>query len=380
MYHLTQFGGMIRDKVRMEAFVEAMRRTITPESVVVDIGTGAGIFALIACQLGARHVHAIEPGIWVEMGRQFAAANGFADRITFYRELSTNVTLPERADVILGDIRGQIPLFQQLIPTFQDARERLLKPGGVVIPGRDRLFAALAEVESIYDGQIIRPWVTNPYGLDMSAAVHFVANTTVNQTLEPEHLLTAPQQWAEIDYRADTALSQGRTLEWTLEKAGTAHFIALWFDTELVDGVTYSSAFSENVAPVYGQMLLPLREPLTLEAGDRVRLTIHADHTASDYLLRWKTEAYAPDGSKRRAFVQSTLYAMPLAGLMRRAQTYVPRLNASAETLRFILNAMSEGQPLSAVAERLAAAFPTRYKTFDDALNAVADVSQGYSD
>ena len=53
-------GVMIADRVRVEAYRQALRRVVTPDSIVIDLGAGTGIFTLLACQLGARHVYAIE--------------------------------------------------------------------------------------------------------------------------------------------------------------------------------------------------------------------------------------------------------------------------------------------------------------------------------
>ncbi len=83
MFKLVDYGRMINDSVRMRAYYEALRRTVRPDSVVVDIGAGTGIFSLLACQLGAQRVYAIDPTPWISVGKEMAAANGFADRIVF---------------------------------------------------------------------------------------------------------------------------------------------------------------------------------------------------------------------------------------------------------------------------------------------------------
>jgi len=94
MYDLNAYGRMMADQVRMDAYVTALRQAVQPGCVVMEIGTGAGIFALLACQCGARRVYAIEPSDAIEVARAAAVANGYADRITFLQDLSTNVTLP----------------------------------------------------------------------------------------------------------------------------------------------------------------------------------------------------------------------------------------------------------------------------------------------
>ncbi len=132
MYSLHFYGQMIADAVRMDAYAEALRRAVKPDSVVLDLGCGPGLFALLACKLGARRVYAVEPDNAINIAREAAVANGFADRIEFFQSLSTEITLREPATIIISDLRGVLPWFQQHIPTIIDARERLLAPGGVL--------------------------------------------------------------------------------------------------------------------------------------------------------------------------------------------------------------------------------------------------------
>src|ERR1700722_5443460 len=114
-YSRAGYGSMIADRIRIDAFAQALRGTIRPGAVVMDIGTGPGIMAVLACQLGASRVYAIESGEIIQVARTIAAANGCADRIEFIEEVSTKVTIPVRADVIVSDMRGILPLFQHHI-------------------------------------------------------------------------------------------------------------------------------------------------------------------------------------------------------------------------------------------------------------------------
>src|SRR5258708_35871284 len=117
MYSLRSYGTMIADKGRTDPDGEALRREVKPGSVVVDIGTGAGVFALLACRFGARRVYAIETSDAIEVARDIAAANGMADRIEFLQRMSTRVELPERADVVVAEIHGILALFQSSLST-----------------------------------------------------------------------------------------------------------------------------------------------------------------------------------------------------------------------------------------------------------------------
>lgn len=51
---------MVNDVARASAFKRGLAEVITPSSIVVDLGSGSGLLAVLAAKLGARHVFAIE--------------------------------------------------------------------------------------------------------------------------------------------------------------------------------------------------------------------------------------------------------------------------------------------------------------------------------
>src|SRR4030095_6026187 len=111
MYSLHFYGKMLADSPRMDGYAAALRRNVKHGSVVMDLGSGPGVFALLACKLGARRVYVVEPDNVVGLAREAAAANGFADRIEFFEKLSTEISLPEPATIIISDLRGVLPWF-----------------------------------------------------------------------------------------------------------------------------------------------------------------------------------------------------------------------------------------------------------------------------
>src|SRR5262245_35616238 len=106
MYSVPDDGQMIGDRVRTDAYADALRRAVCPGAVVLDIGTGPGLWAMLACKAGARRVYALESSPIIQLARENARVNGFAERIELIEALSTQVTLPEKADVIVSDLRG----------------------------------------------------------------------------------------------------------------------------------------------------------------------------------------------------------------------------------------------------------------------------------
>jgi protein arginine N-methyltransferase 1 len=150
MYSLQGYGNMIADAVRTDAYAAALRAAVRPGCVVVDIGTGPGLFAILACRFGARRVIAIESGDIIEVARRVAAANGCADRIEFVHADSRDVEIGERAEVVVSDLHGVLPYFGRHLETMKDAHLRFLAPGGAMIPAKETMIAACVEAPELH--------------------------------------------------------------------------------------------------------------------------------------------------------------------------------------------------------------------------------------
>lgn len=303
-YPLAGYGEMIEDNGRMESYVAALHRVIRPGAVVLDIGAGTGIFAMIACQLGAGKAIAVEPNPAIRLARRMVAANGFADRVECIEGMSTELELSRRADVIISDLRGVLPLFTHHLPSIIDARERLLAPDGVLIPQRDILYAAPVEATRAYQ-RIERPWRNNSYGLDLSAAAHYEANRWNKATIKPEQLLASARCWLKLDYGTLTRCDGGGHLSWAVERDGILHGIAVWFDTELAEGIGFSNAPGQTPL-IYGQGFMPLPAPVQVEAGGRIEADISAHWVKREYIWRWRGEVFGFEGAIKARFDQST--------------------------------------------------------------------------
>ena len=306
MYSVANYGSMIARGPRLDGYVAALRKAIGPRSVVVDVGSGPGIFAVFACELGARRVFAVEPENIIQVGRDAAREHGFADRIEFIQSLSTKVTLPEPADVIVSDLRGVLPWYDHHIPSIIDARSRLLKPDGVLLPQRDRLWAALVEAAARY-GDLVRPWEDNR----LSSGRRLVVNSWIKFRVQPEMLLGERVCWHELDYRSVTETNVCRDISLTVTRRGTAHGLAVWFDTDLCDGVGFSNA-PGSAELIYGIAFFPFEQPLEVQPDDRVDVRFEARLIGDDYVWGWNT-THAARGVTKCEFKQSTLLGAPLS-------------------------------------------------------------------
>jgi protein arginine N-methyltransferase 1 len=376
-YSLAGYGEMIADRVRTGAYFEALRAVIRPGAVVMDIGTGPGIMAVLACQLGAKHVYAIEPSEIIQIAREIAAANHCADKIEFFEDLSTNVTIPVRADVIVSDLRGVLPLYAHHISSIVDARQRFLAPGGTLIGREDRIWAAIVEAPERYS-KIVGPWARDWPEQDLSPAREKAVNEIHRMQAAPELLLTSPNLWVAMDYTLIENPDVQCELTWTVNRDGTGHGIVIWFDADLADGVGFSNRPGSD-AVIYGSIFLPWQEPVHLVAGQTVRIDLQAKLMEEDYFWRWVTriESAGRAGKIATEFDQSVLHGavLSLGKLHKRASTYIPQLSEEGHLHRRVLDLMDGRASLEEIARRLTVEFPDRFARWQHALTFAGAVS-----
>ena len=381
MYNLLAYGRMISNPARFRAYTEALRRMVKPGSVVLDLGTGPGIMALLACRFGARKVYAIESSPIIDVAREIAHSNGMAEKIEFIQAVSTEVTLPEAVDVIVSDLNGTLPWYQHHLSSVVDARRRFLKPDGVLIPGKENIWIGVVENENAYS-ECTQPWETG-HGFDMQAARDLATNTPQVLRLKLESLLVQPQCGLVLDFMELEGTDSKAEVSFIVTRPGIGHGALVWFDCELGDEISFSNAPGCEKS-IYGQTFFPWRAPVRLETGDVVRLKLNCSLLADDYTFRWRTEVLA-QGNKtdvKARFDQSDFHSLPIsmASLRKGAVAYVPRGNGDASVDSFILQAMDGQASVGQIAARVSKFFPEKFHAPAEALSRVARVSRNYSD
>ena len=97
-----------------------------------------------------------------------ATDNGYADRITQVRSLSTELQLDAPVDVVVCDQIGGMVHDAGVLGCFADARRRLLAPGGRLVPASFRIF--LVPVTFDRGRDIVEFWSSRPGAVDVSVA------------------------------------------------------------------------------------------------------------------------------------------------------------------------------------------------------------------
>src|ERR1700688_415317 len=380
MYSLRDYGNMISDVERFGAYSRAIGRVVRPGDTIAEIGSGPGVFALLACQAGAKKVYAIETQDIIHISREIAEANGFTDRISFAQGDSRRIQLPERVNVVVSDIRGALPLFGQAILTIEHARQNFLLPGGILVPQRDVLKAAVVETD--YYSRIAAPWTKSVPSLDLSAALPLIFNSEFyHRNFNAEQLLTSPQAWYVLDYTVGATACASGKIEFRAVRGGIAHGVCVWFDAQLFEDIGYSTGPGTSDAGISGQLFLPWPEPVPISQGQDIWIGLHADLIGENYIWRWEGKLRANGSGSEHHFQQSTLQGANFTpqALRRRAADFVPMLSEEGRADRWLLHAMDSKASLEQIAQAASKQFPKIFPRWEDALRRAADLAAQFS-
>lgn len=276
--------NMLQDKVRNRAFKEAIFRNVKEGDVVIDLGTGTGILAIWAAQAGARKVYAIEETDVADVAKAVIQDNGFHDIITVLKANSSDVTLPERADVLIAEVVGHFLFEEGIVEAIADTREALLKVGGRIIPSGAKVFIAPVELNGNFTE--ISYWGSweNP---KLSAISSKAANSAYVETVSNQGLLAQPLEVFNIDFKQSRSALLTAIANFTCLRDGCLDGFVGWFELDLGDGVFLST--SPSAEPTHWQQcVFPLEKPMRVREAELLEFTLTIEPFAPGCRWRWK--------------------------------------------------------------------------------------------
>ena len=271
--------SMIRDQVRTKAFQRAIDSVVCTGDVVLDVGAGSGVLSLFAARAGAARVYAVERTSVAVLAQDLAAANGVAEIVEVIQGDLLDIELPERVDVIVSEWLGGFGIDEGMLAPVVVARDRWLKPGGVMIPSSVTAWAAL--VHDRYLRETVEFLRDNPYGLELEGLVEKTVNeisysggfrhlAAGDRRSEPVRLWTTNVGLVTVE---QAEAPHEATLLLPVRDHGTANALALWFSAELAPGISLSVGPGDPPTH-WGMTTAPLRSPVELTAGTAVRVRV----------------------------------------------------------------------------------------------------------
>lgn len=266
-------AGMLYDTERVEKYKKAIRAVVKPGDVVADIGTGTGLLAFLCLKAGAKRVHAIERTSAIEWAKKIADKNGLSDKIEFHKADSLDCDIGEKVDVIISELIGHIAFEEGMAESLFDAKERFLKPKGIMIPEKVELKVALVEESQIYS-EFIDCW-ENIEGIDFSPMREEAVKACYLLNLKNTNLLSEPTVFFNVDFDDKKQLNLKNNKKFKVFRNGMIHGIALWFNANLCSDISLSSGPFNDSITHWQQCFAPLSEPLIVDQKDEISVEIN---------------------------------------------------------------------------------------------------------
>ena len=279
---------MLNDHSRTLAYRNAINnhRDVFAGKTVLDVGCGTGILSLFCARDGqADKVYAVDGSVDIGgLTKELIKRNDLHEIITVITGKIEEIELPEKVDIILSEWMGTFLVFEFMIDSVLYARDRWLKPGGVIWPSNAKLFVAPCSAQKAYQEKVIA-W-NNQYGFDFSpflctAKAEFLNRPVHNYELDPEDCLAQSAVLLDIDmstFSRENLELMSEKFEFVVTKEGTLHGLCTWFSVtfggvpikDTSEYVILSTAPDQEKTH-WKQNLFILDEPVTVHSGNIIK-------------------------------------------------------------------------------------------------------------
>jgi len=268
---------MMNDSPRNDAYFAALQKAVTPETHVLEIGTGSGLLAMMSARLGARQVTTCEAVAEIAgIAQAVVADNGLTPPVTVINKMSSKLEIgkdmDQQADLLVSEILSSEFLGEGVLPSIEDARRRLLKPGGQIIPARGSIQFALFGGSDIEKN--IR--VDQVFGFDLSRFNTIVSRKQIlfRSDLNIE-LLSEDTCAFFFDFnKTERITHEKRTIEVPVRETGRCCGIIQWIRLEMDDTIIFENHPSEkNPAQAWSHCLYIFPDAMDVTPGQVVRIT-----------------------------------------------------------------------------------------------------------
>jgi predicted nicotinamide N-methyase len=272
-YHVR----MMNDRRRNAAWKKALSRAVHPGTRALEIGTGAGMLALMAARAGAAKVTTCERDpIMACLAREIVEQNGFANRIDVIakpsRQLLPGEDLEAPADLLFCDIFGDNLFDFEPLAFLADARRRLTKPDAVVVPAAGAIRLALGNWETYR----IAAHIDHAAGFDFTTFGDF-ASAPIYVTIGDADLSlkSEPVEAFRFDFSSLSHPTDGRTeLALVATEDAEVNGIVHWLRLELDADTTLEARPEPGAQYLLSPCFWPLPEPLSLRRGATLQAAV----------------------------------------------------------------------------------------------------------
>jgi len=274
---------MLQDKARTEAYRNVILKNphLFKDKVVVDVGCGTGILSMFAAQAGAKIVYALEMSEIAFDAIDVVRENGLADKVKIIKGKAEEIaaTLP-KADVVISEWMGYCCLYEGMLDTVLEVRDKVMKHGGHMMPGTAGLDFFAVSSESLWHTH--RGFWDNVYGFKMKSLKARAQKESKVLEIKSSEVVSPMERLIEWNLntctKEDLSFSKPLYLESNID--GELHGIGCSFDCDMV-----KIADNETTNPYLAQLM-----GVSVEKSENAQETFVNVLSTSPYstLTHWK--------------------------------------------------------------------------------------------
>lgn len=266
---------MLKDEIRTKSYRDAIYQNphLFKDKIVLDVGCGTSILSMFAVKAGAKHVIGVDMSTIIEKAKEIVECNGMTSKITLLQGKMEEVELPyPKVDIIISEWMGYFLLYESMLDTVLYARDKYLKPDGLIFPDKATIFMAGIE-DGEYKEEKIGFW-DNVWGFDYTPLKKTAMTEPLVDTVDIKAVVTDPTAVITLDLytvtTADLAFSKSFSLK--VRRNDFVHALIAWFDIEF-SKCHKPIRFSTGPHTKYThwkQTVFYLHDVLTVEADEQI--------------------------------------------------------------------------------------------------------------
>jgi hypothetical protein len=279
---------MEMDDVRNRAYEDVIQSTV-PGKVVLEIGAGRkALWAACCARAGATRVYAVEANRRACQAARRHLRSERIDTVYLTCGFSDRVQLPERCDVLVHSLVGDIGSSEGMVRFVEDAKQRLLKPEALYIPLQSTTYAVLAEDPKLRPAEWALSYVMR--GLRSFGGLSFVWFFGFPHSAA----LSEPQVFEDVVFRQPPQLRTNHRHVMEIKRDGELRGVCFFLrlqvgNTRVVDTWSSQTAWSTPY--------IRFKAPTPVRKGNKVEMHIQTDLSGNpSYALQLVLKA---EGSAR---------------------------------------------------------------------------------
>lgn len=269
------------------------------DKVVLDIGSGPGVFSILAARAGAKKVYAWEPSIQAQYSEENIKANNFSDVIQVLSGPIDSLEI-EPVDVLFTTNIGHGIYLNSLLQEFAYAKEHYLKEGGTILPSELRVSIGTFSPSVLFSN--ISYW-KDVYGFDYTPIEEDQKKLPFLGSMASSRVKTDSYQIYEAPFGSGEHKGIfDREFELHVQSVGQICGFLLWFAMgfTLPSRSIVISTAPEDFDTHWSQVCVPFGEWLDMKIGDTIKGRISMRPAANMKSIAYCVDYTINDGEMRQ--------------------------------------------------------------------------------